>query len=501
MLLTGLVTISAFLLLGLGATRTSRGALFMTGGFLLILVSASMHVVQFEGLWDTVGALATEIGIGSMLLAGLLRRSDVDAKPWFLIGAAALSVAVLMLAWQKLSVASVLEDAPDQPVIASESWILELGPDDSIDEVAGTLEQYNASWERAFPTVDLTEDADLAQVFLVYVSAAQSEPLTKALRADAENVDHVELNFDVHLDTPSSSLNLRSVDSSIMEDDPLASKQWALEAINGHAVHRMVADLEPAQKALVAILDTGVDASHEDVSQTFASSPATTDLHGHGSHCAGIAGASTNNGLGIASLNWEGRFLDIAGYQALNDQGFGSIEMISQAIIDATEDGADVISMSLGAKSETPKVIRDAIEFAMDRDVIVVASAGNANEDAIDHMPSNVEGVIVVSAVDRNLDKAKFSNTNTSLTRPITAPGVDILSLKTGGGYVNMSGTSMSTPVVSGVIGMMRAFAPDISDEEVWQILDETSRPVRDSKQIGNLVDAEAALQRVMDRS
>jgi thermitase len=406
---------------------------------------------------------------------------------------------VIMLAWQKMSVASVLEEALDHQEVVSESWILELGPDDSIEEVTEILERFGASWERAFPSVDLNEDMDLAQVFLVHVSTAEAGPLTDALRADAENVDHVEINFDVHLDTPSSSLNLRSIDSSILEDDPLASKQWALEAINGHAVHGMVADLEPAKKALVAILDTGVDANHEDVSQIFTSSPATTDLHGHGSHCAGIAGAATNNGLGIASLNWEGRFLDIVGYQALNDQGFGSIEMISQAIIDATEDGVDVISMSLGAKAETPKVIRDAIEFAMERNVIVVASAGNANEDAIDHMPSNVDGVIVVSAVDRNLDKARFSNTNMSLSRPITAPGVDILSLKTGGGYVTMSGTSMSTPVVSGIIGMMRAFAPDISDEDVWQILDQTSRPVRDSQQIGNLVDAEAALQRVMD--
>ena len=83
MLLTGLVTISAFLLLGLGATRTSRGALYMTGGILLILVSASMHVAQFEGAWSTFGALATEIGIGSMLLAGLLRRRSGSLEPRF----------------------------------------------------------------------------------------------------------------------------------------------------------------------------------------------------------------------------------------------------------------------------------------------------------------------------------------------------------------------------------------------------------------------------------
>ena len=504
MLLTGLITVSAFLLLGLGATRTSRGALYMTGGFLLVLIGASMHVANFAGAWATVGAVSTEVGIGSLLLAGLLRRSDRNARPWFAIGAAALTVAVVMFAWQKLSVASILSenDGPDRPVVAEAStWLLELGEDDTISELIPVLEQFGASWEQAFPTVSLAEDADLAQVWIIRVSDATAGPLTDALLGDIENVDHLESNFNVHLDLPTSPFRHSVRQADLLEDDPLATQQWALEAINGHAVHAMVADLQPAEKALVAILDTGVDASHEDVSPNFASSPATTDLHGHGSHCAGIAGAATNNGLGIASLNWEGRFLDIAGYKALNDQGFGSIEMISQAIIDATKDEADVISMSLGAKADTPKVIRDAIEYAMARNVIVVASAGNANEDAKDHMPSNVEGVIVVSAVDQQLKKARFSNTNTSLSRPITAPGVDILSLKAGGGYVTMSGTSMSTPVVSGIIGMMRAFDPSITDDEVWNIIDETSREVSDSKRIGNLVDAEAALKRVMDRS
>jgi len=172
--------------------------------------------------------------------------------------------------------------------------------------------------------------------------------------------------------------------------------------------------------------------------------------------------------------------------------------MIAQAIVDATNDGADVISMSLGAKAETPKTVRDAIQYARRNHVVVLASAGNSNEDAIDHMPSNVDGVIVVSAVDENLNKAKFSNTNTSLARPIAAPGVNILSLKNGGGYVSLSGTSMSTPVVSGIVGMMRSLNPDLTDDEVWSILNRTSVDVKDSRRIGRFVDAEAAILEAM---
>ena len=502
MLITGIVTVSAFLLLGLGATRTSRGALYMTGGFLLVIVAATMHVSSFSGVWPLIESLSVEVGIGSLLLAGLLRKHDRNARPWFTIGASALTVAVLLIGWQK--VGSTMFASDDRPAIRQEasleSWLVELGEDDDISEIAYALEAHGASWERAFPTVSLLEDADLAQTWLFQVPASEAASLADVLRADVENVDFVEFNFLVHLDEPLMGNADASPSGSLLENDPLAAEQWALDAINGHAVHRMVADMEPARKARVAILDTGVDAGHEDVTGTFVTSPAIVDQHGHGSHCAGIAGAATNNGLGIASLNWEGRFIDIAGYQALNEQGLGSIEMIAQAIVDATKDGSDVISMSLGAKAETPNVIKDAIGFARKNNVIVVASAGNANEDAKDHMPSNVEGVIVVSAVDQQLNKARFSNTNTSLSRPIAAPGVDILSLKTGGGYVTMSGTSMSTPVVSGIIGMMRALDPDISDETVWSILESTARSIPDSRRIGNLVDAEAALVQVLEQ-
>ena len=496
MLFTGLVTVSAFLLLGLGATRPARGALLMTGGFLLVVISAALHASYYQGFWLFIGQVSAEIGIGSLLLAGLLRRKNRNARSWFGLGALALLVTVLVFGGRR-----ILETVETHPAeSAMESWLVELGEDDSIDEVAALLEAHGARWEQAFPTVSLVEDADLAQTWLLRVPTSRAQDLADALRADTENVDFVELNFEVHLDEPVVAGSPESSLTSLEENDPLAADQWALDAIHGHEVHRMVMDRQPVRKARVAILDTGVDAGHEDVSAIFATSPATVDLHGHGSHCAGIAGAATNNGLGIASLNWEGRFIDIVGYQALNEQGFGSIEMIAQAIVDATKDDVDVISMSLGAKSETPNVIKDAIGFARRSGVIVVASAGNANEDAADHMPSSVEGVIVVSAVDSNLRKAKFSNTNTSLSHPIAAPGVDILSLKTGGGYVTMSGTSMSTPVVSGIIGMMRSFDPDIDEETVWSILASTARTIPDSRRIGNLVDAEATLSAVLAR-
>ena len=179
----------------------------------------------------------------------------------------------------------------------------------------------------------------------------------------------------------------------------------------------------------------------------------TDDCNGHGTHCAGIAGAATNNGLGIASYNWEGRFVTVRGYKALSDNSGGSAESVSEAIIAAARDRADVISLSLGGYAPTPpraEVL--AVEFAIKKGCIVVCAAGNSNEDAKLHAPANIPGVIVVSALDQGMRKASFSNTNTSLGLPIAAPGVDIFSLKPGTGYVGMSGTSMATPAVAGVL-------------------------------------------------
>jgi len=500
MLLSGIATLSAFLLIGLGAQAERKGPLFMLSGFAVFALAVYWHVIGYTSLLGATAAISAEIGIGFWILAGMLSGQKKPARPYFYLGAVSLSLAVLLLVGGKIS---ALPDNVQDLELAQEgvglsSFLVELGPDDTIEEVTDLLNQFDAIQERAFPSVALSEDEDLSQIYLVFARSEAVAPLMAALQLDVENVDHVEVNFDVHLDEPEAESVSKATNETILENDPLASSQWALDAIDGHRAHEFLKDLSPVRKARVAILDTGVDSAHEDVSGAFLASPARTDVHGHGSHCAGVAGAITNNAVGIASLNWEGRFVEILGYQALNEMGTGSIEMISQAIIDATKDKADVISMSLGAKAETPKVISDAIEYAQRHNVIVIASAGNANEDAKDHMPSSVEGVIVVSAVDEQLNKASFSNMNTSLKRPITAPGVNILSLKAGGGYVQMSGTSMSTPLVSGLVGIMRSLNPDISEGDVYDILESTGKRVKDSDSIGKLIDANAAIQAAM---
>jgi thermitase len=377
-------------------------------------------------------------------------------------------------------------------------WLVELGPDDTLAEIQPVLDRHDVSAEQAFPSVTLSEDEDLAQVYILRGSAWSVWRASRVLATDTENLDHLERNRVLDLLDPvsgSPAVSDPDEDGRILENDPLVNAQWGLHAIRGHQAHALLASLSPERRAVVAVLDTGVDGAHEDLAGSFSTSPAFTDEHGHGSHVAGLVGAVTNNGIGMASLNWEGKFIEVVGYQALEANGTGSLELIAQAIVDATEDGVDVISMSLGAKVPAiPKVVADAVSWALRSGIIVVASAGNANEDARTHFPSNIDGVIVVTAVDEQLRKAAFSNTTPAMAMPITAPGVNMLSLKSNGGYVNMSGTSMSTPVVSGMIGILRALKPDLSSAEAWTLLHSTGRDVVDTPMIGRLFDAEQAL-------
>ena len=459
----------------------------ITGLACLALMSVTRLFSSF-GLFSLGEGIFTDLGIGLMTAAGFLFLRKSKAQPFFVLGIMSLGLAVLFSFFGKAL------------GVKADTFLLELGPDDRIEEVMPILEANNITAERAFPSVTLGMDENLAQVYLASGEASAMEAAMEALRVDTENIDYVAWNEEVGLvPVEGEQIEYGVPQKRILENDPMAASQWALDAIHAHKAHAILQETTPVRKARVAILDTGVDGAHEDIAGIFEESPANTDKHGHGTHCAGIAGAATNNELGIASLNWDGNFVEVTGYKALGDDGLGSLETIAQSIIDATNDEADVLSMSLGGFSLTPpKVVKDAVNFALKRGAIVVAAAGNSNQDARNHMPSNIDGVITVSAVDRSKNKAKFSNINTGLKQPIAAPGVDILSLVPGNEYADKSGTSMATPVVSGLIGVMRALNPNLSAKEAYQILHETGETVADSDKVGRLVNAHAAIETVL---
>jgi thermitase len=285
-----------------------------------------------------------------------------------------------------------------------------------------------------------------------------------------------------------------------LADDPQLTAQWGLGIAGGEGVHELLNTIEPEKQAVVAILDTGVDAAHEDIQGVFESSPGNSDGNGHGTHCAGIAGAATNNGLGIASFNWNSRFVRVRGYRALAASGGGSAESVAQSIVDAVRDGADVVSLSLGSWSPTPpKVETDAVQYALRNGVFVVAAAGNSSSDAREQAPANIEGVIAVAAVDQNGRRARFSNRNDRLSRPIAAPGVGIVSLKPGNEYVALNGTSMATPFVSGLLGVLRAIDPELTADEAYALLHDTGRTGPDAGRVGRTIRGDEAIRTLVE--
>ena len=484
------------LLVAFDITKTEKKPWRILAGLGLVGASLMLRLLEPAGLLSSVGGAFSDVALGFWVAAGFLAVKRSKAQPFFVLGLLAFALAASFFVLSRFFDAAL--------PTTNTSILVELGPDDSIEELHPILSSLDLEVEQAFPTVTLSRDEDLAQVYMVTGSEKALQQILPLLQADTENVDHVAWNEAVGLIEPVSSVEVeRDPRRPIVADDPMITSQWALDAINGAEAHQMLKDLNaPARKAVVAILDTGVDSRHEDLSGIFQKSPGHSDEHGHGTHCAGIAGAATNNGIGMASLNWNGHFVEIRGYKALGDDGLGSLESIAQAIIDATDAGADVISMSLGGFAFTPpKVVADAVSYAFEENAIVIAAAGNSNQDAKNHMPSNIEGVIVVSAVDQKNRKASFSNTNTSLNRPIAAPGVDILSLKPNNEYKNNSGTSMATPVVSGLVGVMRAINPALTAQEAYAILHQTGTRGPDARKVGRTVNAEAALLQLADHA
>jgi thermitase len=268
----------------------------------------------------------------------------------------------------------------------------------------------------------------------------------------------------------------------LLPNDPRVSDMWHFTALEYDKLHSLLAENEGlvAQRSLIAILDTGIDHLHEDLSENYFSIQPNYDGDpmGHGTHCAGIAAGVSNNRLGIASQSHDNSHFTVSSIRVLNERGFGTKKQILKGIFEAAEIGADVISLSLGGPSlgSTDKAYEKAVSYARDKGSIVVAAAGNAGKPARNFSPANVSGVICVGAVGPDLTLASFSNTPQGIKRYIAAPGVSLLSTLPDNKYQAFNGTSMATPVVASTIALMRSFNPELTTEAAYEIIYRNSR-------------------------
>ncbi|GAB4190435.1 MAG: S8 family peptidase [Roseiflexaceae bacterium] len=268
--------------------------------------------------------------------------------------------------------------------------------------------------------------------------------------------------------------------------DALQGSQWALNAVRAPEAW----DLSTGGPITIALLDTGVSPTHLDLKRKllpgydFVNSDADPrDDEGHGTHTAGIAAADTDNSIGIAGICWGCKILPV---KVLGNRGRGDDATIAQGIRYAVDQGARVIGMSLGGPEDTP-VLRDAVRYAYERRVLIVAASGNSQmRGNAPSFPAAYPEVLAVSASDERDEVADFATTGPFVG--LAAPGVNIWSTTwertSGDNYGLGSGTSDAAPHVVGAAALVLSLRPDLTSDQLAEVLkasaDDIGLPGRD---------------------
>lgn len=345
--------------------------------------------------------------------------------------------------------------------------------------------------------------------------AKKASSIAKLL--DRNDVEYVVPNIKMH--------------SFAIPNDPQISKQWSLTKINAEAAWKLSIG---SKKVVVAVIDTGIDTSHEDLQsnlwvntkevagdgkdnddngyiddvngwdflgndnnpmdETGAQNP------GHGSHCAGIVGAVGNNEKGISGMN---QVVSLMPLRFLGADGSGDLMNAIKAIDYAIANGAQVISASFGATvpEAGAKPLIEAIDRAAAKGVIMVAAAANdgKNNDQVSVYPANAKNLISVAASDSDDKKPSWSNYGQKKVH-LASPGKDILSTLPKNKYGNLSGTSMATPLVAGLVADMLSLDPNLTLDQTRALLQTTGVPVEVKTACDCRIDAGKAVEAALNK-
>ncbi len=303
---------------------------------------------------------------------------------------------------------------------------------------------------------------------------------TKTLISEIENgkkFEHIEY-VEPHFIYMTNTIMKSNIPKELVPNDSLYSEyQWNLPIINTEAGWEFTRGKEDV---VIAVIDTGVDIEHPEFAGKIVDGYNVIDPtlppmddDGHGTHVAGVIAANTNNQEGIAGITWFNKVMPI---KVLDQSGAGTMFDVAEGILWAVDHGAKVINMSLGNYAES-QYLHDAIQYAHSKDVVIVAATGNDNTNELGY-PAAYKEVIGVSAVDNRLERAEFSNYGDYVD--VVAPGVNIASTYPNNQYAALSGTSMASPHVAALAGLIRAYRPELSNDEVIKIIINTATDLGD---------------------
>ncbi|MFY9588251.1 MAG: S8 family serine peptidase [Actinomycetota bacterium] len=245
--------------------------------------------------------------------------------------------------------------------------------------------------------------------------------------------------------------------------DPKRSLQWGLTKVRADQAW----SASKGSGVTIAILDSGIDLTHPDLKNKIVShvtcietcTAGGDDDNGHGSHVAGIAAASTSNGIGIAGVAPAAKLMSV---KVVGANGSGSCADIDLGVRWATDHGADVINMSFGPDLTIDLLcgLQDAAEYAWSKGVVVVVAAGN---NGLINLYGS-DSLIVVGATGPNDEPASYSNSGADIYAPggnrrsaPCSPDNCVYSTWKDGGYASIEGTSMATPHISGIAALLLA--------------------------------------------
>jgi subtilisin family serine protease len=278
------------------------------------------------------------------------------------------------------------------------------------------------------------------------------------------------------------------------------------------------------QDFVIAIIDTGLDYNHQDITGNAWTNPGeiqgngqdddgngyVDDIHGydfanndsdpyddnsHGTHCGGTIGGQGNNGIGVVGVNWNCR---LVGVKFLSGGGSGTTEGAIAAVQYCAANEFKVSNNSWGGGGFSQSLY-DGIQNAGDQfNHVFVAAAGNSGSNGASYPAAyDCTNIISVAASDSNENRASFSQYHISEV-DLAAPGVDVVSTVPGNGYDSYSGTSMATPHVAGGVGLVYSVMGDSSAEEIIDLILSTVRPVSAWNGLtatGGILDVNAALE------